>query len=421
MKEKDLGASSQQLYAQFLFRCNQIAIEYGFREHTVATFSIHTFMCSGSYKPFRTWWYNRYEYKSGLIFNASHFADVSDRWGVAFTVWNSPGITASYKTLPMSVMDVENFQPIIVSTKQVYNSDDREASRWVRETVKGLKGVDAPQMSSGLKVKEGTQCRGLNSPQALLYVTSGGNNVSKSDDSVFCTSSCSSMANGFSVLPSNLFRSVALFSARLLTEDTRWDCYQDEYLVPDTTTPGYDQWIGDCHIYALCYPRRNNCTSMRDVLYKGNKWSIKNHWFWMTRQDALKALDTVETPTLYKDAKAELVRLQSPYTTGKNEEIHEGDPYLGVRLWDGELPLSPDAQHVLDLLRALWVKSLSVREAYAAGKPELHLMAWDAGVYQLKHLWRDLFPTEWVELKEAHKRLAGRLTDGVYKFGFLKR
>ena len=37
--------------------------------------------------------------------------------------------------------------------KSIYNSDGREASPWVREPVKHLKGVDAPQMSSGLKVK----------------------------------------------------------------------------------------------------------------------------------------------------------------------------------------------------------------------------------------------------------------------------
>jgi hypothetical protein len=34
---------------------------------------------------------------------------------------------------------------------------------------------------------------------------------------------------------------------------------------------------------------------------------------------------------------------------------------------------------------------------------------------------RDLFPTEWEELRAAHRALAARLQDGVYEFGFLKR
>ena len=87
----------------------------------------------------------------------------------------------------------------------------------------------------------------------------------------------------------------------------------------------------------------------------------------------------------------------------------------------GHVPLSPDALHILTLLKDLWVKSLPYREAYAASKPELHLLAWDAGVYQLKHLWRDLFPEEWDALKAAHKSLAERLRPGVYEFGFLLR
>jgi hypothetical protein len=40
-------------------------------------------------------------------------------------------------------------------------------------------------------------------------------------------------------------------------------------------------------------------------------------------------------------------------------------------------------------------------------------------VYQLKHLWRDLFPKEWEELQEAFKLLAARLKSGVYEYGFL--
>lgn len=91
------------------------------------------------------------------------------------------------------------------------------------------------------------------------------------------------------------------------------------------------------------------------------------------------------------------------------------------------MTLSPDAQRVMDLLDALWVKSIPYRESYYAGRPvtakqpDLHLTAWDAGVYQLKHLWRDLFPDEWAELKEAHNALADRLRDGVYTYGFLQR
>ena len=85
------------------------------------------------------------------------------------------------------------------------------------------------------------------------------------------------------------------------------------------------------------------------------------------------------------------------------------------------LDLSPEARDVLAQLDALWLASLPMREAFASGRPELHLLAWDAGVYQLKHLWREHFPAEWEALREAQRRLADRLRPGVYDFGFLLR
>jgi hypothetical protein len=188
--------------------------------------------------------------------------------------------------------------------------------------------------------------------------------------------------------------------------------------------------VNDAHIYALLHTS-NNCTAMRDVEYKGKTWRIKNNWFWRTRKDALTALDTRETPALYRDCEREPVKASdvNPITGEDETQPWErtGDAYMAHQLASGNMPLSPDAQRVLALLDALWVKSLPLREDYYAGRPvndkepDLHLNAWDAGVYQLKHLWRELFPTEWAELKEAHKALASRLEAGVYEYGFLKR
>lgn len=149
---------------------------------------------------------------------------------------------------------------------------------------------------------------------------------------------------------------------------------------------------------------------MRQVPYKNTLWTIHNHFFWKTWKDTLAALDTPATMGLYKDCKNHPSK-----DVFANPVESTPDPYLSTRLTG----VSPDAQHVLDLLDALWVKSLPLRESYSAGKPELHLGSWDAGVYQLKHLWRDLFPEEWKELQMEHKVLSERLRPGVYKFGFL--
>ena len=428
MKAARLGSPSQQLYAQFMFRCRKVAKEYGFTDYTVGIFCKPTFMSSGSYKKFRNWWYGSHEYKGGFLFQASHFADVSGAWGISFTVWNSGGTTSNTADLPIRLTDERDFAVVTDQIKQVYNSDGRQASKWVREPIKGLKGVDAPQMKSGLVLPTD----GVGKTGALGSWANDSNSVMQSGQLVFllsCAYSRGLRNGGGPLYPSNWRRAVALYGARKLVKGN-WINDKDEYLVPDTTLPGYEQWVDDCHVYALLHTS-NNFTAMRDVQYKGQDWRIKNNWFWKTRQDALEALDTVDTPTLYRDCEQEPVKQASVnLITGEDETQpweKTGDSYFAHLLATGQVTLSPDAQRVLDLMDALWVKSLPERENYYAGRgilpkqPDLHLNAWDAGLYQLKHLWRDLFPDEWAELKEAHKALSGRIQGGVYTYGFLKR
>lgn len=420
MKAAKLGAPSQQLYAQFMYRCSVVAREYGFKDSTVALFSVPTFMSSGSYRPFRDWWYGHRAYAGGFLFQASHFADVSGRWGISFTVWGA-GTTDKKTDLRVALKDERDFSVASTGNKAVYNSDDREASEWVREPIKGIKGSDVPQMSSGLSIVEKGQSTAL--PGSLAYMTCHGNNLVEANDSTYIVSGGSSRGHGVCQAPTNWRRAVALYGARKLVLEA-WDTQKDEYLRPDEKAKGYEQWVDDAHIFTLVH-RFNQATAMRDVTYKGKSHRIKNHWFWRTRATTLQALDTKDTPTLYRDCKVEPVKAADDdvfsILAGDTQKPWEqtGDSYFAHVL--PTLNLSPDARKVLDLLDALWVKSLREREAYAAGKPEMHLTAWDAGVYQLKHLWRDLFPEDWKALQEAFKALSVRLVNGVYEYGFLRR
>jgi len=429
MKGHVLGGSSQQLYAQFMFRCSKLAAEYGFAESTVAVFSKPTFMSSGSYRPFRDWWYAKHGYGGGFLFQASHFADVSGRWGISFTVWNSGGTTDSEADLPIRLCDLQDFSVLQGGIKTIYNSDGREASQWVRAPLLGVKGADAPQMSSGLKITERSTARGSLAPGALGYMVLLGNNMSNANDGTYPLSSTSSRGNGYSYHASNWRRTVALYGARKLITET-WDTQKDEYLVPDETLHGYEQWVNDCHVYTLLHTS-NNCTAMRNVPYKGKNFRLKNHWFWRTRASTLDSLDASPTLAMYRDAQAEPTKESdiNPITGGEETNPWElsGDAYMAHLISTGSLSLSPDAHEVLDLLDALWLKSLPYRESYYASRsvtdkdPDLHLHAWDAGLFQCKHLFRELYPEEWKELQNAFQVLADRLKPGVYTYGFLRK
>lgn len=399
-RKAGMGRTSRQLYAQFMFQCRKVAEQYGFKDYTVALFSMHKFMTSGSYRPFRDWWYGAHKYEGGFLFQASHFADVSGAWGVSFTVWNAGGKTDPRATQPIRLCDERNFAVVTDGTKQVYNSDDREASEWVEGVQRGNMG-DTPKFSSGLKVVE--KWDGGSVPGSLGVMVGQGNNLQPSATLVYLLSGKSSHKGSrqFDILPSNWRRAVALYGARKLVAD-HWTIHEDEYLAPDENKPGYDEWVNDCHVFALL-DTKNNCTAMRDVQYKGKTWQIHNHWFWKTQIDVSVILRKERhTKTLFQDV-----------------ATHSSNPYFAQIL--PSISLSDDARHVLNLVDALWLESLNDRESYANEHPELHLLAWDAGIYQLKHLWRDYYPEKWEELRKAHKTLAERLQEGVYEFGFLKK
>lgn len=406
MKEEKLGSPAQQLYAQFMFRCRQVAEKYGFKTYTVALFSVPTFMCSGSYRKFRDWWYGAHSCEGGFVFRASHFADVSGRWGISFTVWTGGGSTPTDEDLFLRLCDEHNFEVVPTGTKRVYNSDGQQASKWVRAPVRGLKGVDAPQMSSGLKVKEGKGAA-VRCGQLFTFLNDG-NNLQASGTNVAVLPSSGKKGNNerVTVLPANWRRAVALYAARKLVKEN-WVNQKDEYLAPDENAAGYEQWVNDCHVYALLHSS-NNCTALRDVQYKGKSWRIKNNWFWLPRDAVKMASNRPKCGLVYSDVQ------------------HEQDDAYFAKLLATELLLSLDAREILDDLTDLWKASLPYREAFYAEQeidgqnPDLHLMAHDAGVYQLKKLWRDQFPDEWAELKAKHKALAARLQEGVYKYGFLR-
>ena len=399
MKKAKIGASSQQLYAQFMYRCAKLAESYGFAKSTVALFSGVTFMCSGSYKGFRDFWYGRYAYRSGMLFQASHFADVSGAWGISFTVW-SEGKTDRTVTLPVTLKDVVDFNVVTTGDKAVYNSDGREASDWVREPTKGLKGVDAPQFSSGLTVKDGQGCRGSLVPGALEYMQSNANQVQYNAQFVALYPQAFSGSNGLSVMPGESFRRcTALYAARKLVTGN-WINNTDEYLAPSDTADAYHQWNDDCHVYALLHGK-NNCTAMRDVPYKGKTWRIKNNFWWKTREASRALYDRADTRGLYADVR------------GETE-----DSYLATIL--PTLNLSPEARECLTLLDGLLVDTLPHRESFATSRPELHLGCHDAGLYQLKTLFREYSPAGWEALQTAFKALGDKLRPGVYEHGFLR-
>ena len=60
------------------------------------------------------------------------------------------------------------------------------------------------------------------------------------------------------------------------------------------------------------------------------------------------------------------------------------------------------------------------RSAFNAEHPELNIMCWDAGYYQLRPLWKQYYPERLKEFRALYKKLANKLRKQVYELGILK-
>lgn len=417
MKKDNLGACSKQLYAQFLYQCEQLASEYGFVQKSVGFFSPILFITSGSFSKFRSYWYSRYSYLSGFMFQASEFANVKGRWGVSFTLWGE-GETKSQDDLPISLKSKESETIVSIGNKVLYSSDGREASRWYRDLLAETEKKDVPFLKSGLSVSN--KGKGSFAKEALAGFTSNANSVMDSQTIVYFTSSASTHCAGTSVLAGESWRrAIALFSARKLIIGN-WTNQKDEYLAPQTEKEGYEQWVDDCHIYALLHTS-NNTTSMRNIEYKGKKWNIHNHFFWLTRAQAMNIYSNHSSArNLYRDAKSNPIPFtESNFTVEETPEwIKNGDPYFSYVL--PSLNLSPLAKEILRDLEALFIDSLLER---VKADDELHLNAWDAGIYQHSKMWKEnsFLKNKWDLIRNKNKELEKQIKHGVYTYGFLRR
>ena len=139
---------------------------------------------------------------------------------------------------------------------------------------------------------------------------------------------------------------------------------------------------------------------MRDVSWGGEIWQIKNHFFWLERY-GIKGLLKEKCPLIYADF----------------EKYYE-ESYVATLIAD--LTLSQEARDLLMCATELWVKSLDKREAYAQANPDLQMLCWDCGWYQLKGFWENEYKDDFKRLKDLHKALGDKLRPGVYEYGFLK-
>ena len=396
MLDDKIGSASQNLYAQFLYRILKIKKNFNLTNCHIAIFSPTLFLTGSNWESFRNVFFKEFSYCDAIQFRASHFADVSDNWGISFSLW-CVGITKNKSEFEYTLIDNINGEVVETGKKIVYNIDGNvSASVWCKEPIKKIKTNDAPQISSAVKVKE--DGRGTLIDNALGYIGNNSNNVEMGIQYSALYSSCSSRAHGFSITDCNFNRCTTLFAARRLVK-ADWINWADEYLAPNTEHEKWNEFANDSLIYSL-FESKSNQSSLRNVEYKNKKWDIKNEFFWMPKQTIEDLANTNGFTHTYNDARTSKDR----YVYNKLQSI----------------TLSPEAQAVLDKANDIVRNTFKYRELFDSEHPEYQIMNWDCGWYQIKALAKEYAKDDYAEFVKLYKALESKMRPMVYTLGFLR-
>lgn len=395
LKDK-IGASSQNLYAQFLYRILQIKKQFSLTDCHIALFSPTLFLSGTSWKGFRKAYLSEFVFDNAIQFKASHFADCADNWGISFSLWHN-GETEDKNNFIYTLTDNVNGEIVEQGVKDVYNIDNAiTASEWTKQPIKSLKTSETVNCSSAVKLRPDTaDNKGTNFEGSIGYFLNAGNNVDMNTQKVSLFSMAYGNGHGHGINADNFDRVVTLFSARRLVK-ADWINWADEYLAPNTENPMWNEFVNDSIVYSL-FESKSNQSSLRQVEYKGKKWDIINEWFWRGAAEMAEKANEVGNDDMYNDARV------------------SKDRYVYTRLQHATL--SEEAQAVLDKANEILDATLERRQVFDAEHSEYQVNNWDCGWYQIKAM---ATKEELKEFKALFDRLADKMRPMVYELGFLK-
>lgn len=401
MLNDGIGACSQNLYAQFLYRIDMIKRRFNLTKCYIALYSPTLYLSGTSWKNFRKVFLNDFKFIDAFTFKASYFADVTDHWGIAFSLWEN-GETIDKNNFVHKLVDEIDGELTNVGTKDIYNLDGRmTASVWAKEEIKKLKTFDEPNLSSGIKVRpSNSDTRGTNFIGNIGYFLNAGNNVDKNVQSVALFTSAYGNGHGHGINAYNFEHVVTLFSARRLVS-CNWQNWADEYIAPNTENEKWSEFVSDSVAYSL-FESKSNQSSLRNVEYKGKQWNIKNEFFWMPTAKMQELANNNRYDEMYQDAQG------------------VDDRFVCKWLNEHKAEISPEAQAVLDYATTLVEQSMKYRNVFNEDNENYQIMNFDCGWYQIKGMLKEYMPNELKQFNDLYKKLAEKMRPLVYEVGFLK-
>ena len=399
----DMKYAKQNLFSQFLYRIIMLKNSYNLTNCNICVFSSSVFMSGSGYEKFRKSFLESFHFIDGYLFDASYFDECSKRWGISLSVWKS-GEGENKHDFKHHLIDVKNGKVEITGSKIIYNIDGENSFRnFCKESLRGKKTYPTITLKNPITV--GTKDGSMMTTDAIGFYVNASNNVYKSlQQCYFLSTAPDNVLSGFSVTKENFLPVCANFASRKVITNN-WINNKDEFLAPVITEENHELWaefISDSIVYSM-FNAASCQSAMQPVSWKGYEYKIKNAFFFMGRKEMMELAGTYEYYDMIK-------------TTFDDEDRY------AYELLEGNVgkKLSNEGKAVLDYARNLLSDSMKDRSSFNTEHPELNIMCWDAGYYQLRPLWKQYYPEKLKEFRALYKKLANKLRKQVYELGILK-
>jgi len=408
MMAAKIGSCSQNMYTQFLYRILRIKQDYHLTKVAIGLYSPTLFLSGPSFISFRKIFLEHFEYQKACTFQASHFSDVADSWGISFSVWTN-GKTSNKNDFYMNPIDFKDGQLVDFERICIYNMDNAiSASDWVNSKKKVKKDIEMITAKSSLNlsnmIKKVSENKG--------YFANDTNNVDANVSGVyFMTMPISRHVSTVEIQEDNFYKCVTLFAARkLIIKD--WINSKFEYIAPNEQHKRWQEFVNDSIVFAL-FENSSNQSSLRNIEHLGKKWNIKNEFFFMSKQRIMELADANKSVSTYEDARTDSERYVYKLISGHENLVSE-------TLSDKRVVLSAEAKAVLDKAIELTEKTFPYRGMFNQSHPEYQIMNWDCGWYQIKAVVGEYFKNDLTEFQQLYKTLSDKMRPMVYELGFLK-
>ena len=356
MNTLKFGISSSQLSTQFLYKITKLKEKN--KNIKIAIFNKPNYITSDGFKILRKYFLSNFGFVKGFLFNASHFSDTADTWGISFSLWNNESNSDKNIFKHILIDTDETFDIIELGEKILYNCDGINKANIIFKN-KEKNDILLPPIKSFITINKNKEKLGCS--KAIGYINNDSNNLMQ-QQVVFLASSVISANGNKAITPDKFNKSINLFSVRKIVYQS-WINDKDEYLAPNEDHPQYEQFTYDSIVYSL-FNNSSQQSSLRQVDYKDKKWDIKNEFFWLSKNDMLRLSEENNYDEVYKDAKT------------SNERFVYNKLFGEERIYDR---LSETTKEVLDMATELTYKSFKMRKLVSESNPEFHLDSWDAG------------------------------------------